>query len=81
MCVQLDTVCKIVCEIIHCMQDYTRVPFAFNMGKFTSLKSFYIHVVTVMTDNYQVWAQLQSFWLQFLFEYLSHILTHRLSRL
>ena len=35
LCVKLHYVCKsTVCEITHCVQNYTRVPFVFNMEKF-----------------------------------------------
>ena len=33
--------------------------FAFNMEKFPSLQNFYTHTVTDVTDNYQVWQQLE----------------------
>ena len=40
-----------------CVQNYTGVPFAFNMKKFLSLEIFYTHAVTDVTDvtdKYQV---------------------------
>ena len=36
MCVQIHT----VCELTHCVQNYTVVPFAYNMKKFPSLEFF-----------------------------------------
>ena len=50
MCVQIQT----VCELTHGVQNYTVVPFAYNMKKFPSLDFFYTHAVTGVTDNYEV---------------------------
>ena len=44
-----------MCKRTHCVQNYTGVPFAFNMKKFLSLEIFYTHAVTDVTDNYQVY--------------------------
>ena len=52
MCVQIHT----VCELIHGVQNYTVVPFAYNMKKFPSLEFFYTHAVTGVTDKYEVWV-------------------------
>ena len=43
-----------VCELTHSVQNFTGVPCAFNMKKFPSLKIFYTHAVTDVTDKYQV---------------------------
>ena len=51
MCVQIHT----VCELTHGVQNYTVVPFAYNMKKFPSLEFFYTHAVTGVTDKYEVW--------------------------
>ena len=53
MCVQIHT----VCELTHGVQNYTVVPFAYNMKKFPSLKLFYTHAVTGVTDKYEVWPE------------------------
>ena len=50
LCTKLHTVYKIT----HCVQNYTGVPFAFNMKKFLSLEIFYTHAVTDVTDKYEV---------------------------
>ena len=50
MCVKLHT----VCELTHSVQNFTWVHCAFNMIKFPSLEKFYTHVVTDVTDKYQV---------------------------
>ena len=43
-----------MCKRTHCVQNYTGVPFAFNMKKFLSLEIFYTHAVTDVTDKYEV---------------------------
>ena len=45
-----------MCKRTHCVQNYTGVPFAFNMKKFLSLEIFYTHAVTDVTDKYEVWG-------------------------
>ena len=50
MCVQIHT----VCELIHGVQNYTVVPFAYNMKKFPSLEFFYTHALSDVTDKYEV---------------------------
>ena len=50
MCVQIHT----VYELTHGIQNYTVVPFAYNMKKFPSLEFFYTHAVTGVTDKYEV---------------------------
>ena len=53
MCVQIHT----VCELTHCVQNYTVVPFPNNMKKFPSLEFLYTHAVTGVTDKYEVCLQ------------------------
>ena len=51
MCVQIQTLCKLT----HGVQNYTLVPFAYNMNKIPLTWIFYTHAVTGVTDKYEVW--------------------------
>ena len=50
MYVQIHT----VCELTHSVQNYTVVPFAYNMKKIPLTWIFYTHAVTGVTDKYEV---------------------------
>ena len=53
MCVQIHT----VCELTHGVQNYTVVPFAWNMKKIPLTGIFYTHAATGVTDKYEVWVR------------------------
>ena len=68
MCVQIHT----VCELTHDIQNYTVVPFAYNMKKFPSLEFFYTHAVTGVTDKYEVCVCVYLCICTFVFTCLTH---------
>ena len=68
MYVQIHT----VCELTHSVQNYTVVPFAYNMKKFPSLEFFYTHAVTGVTDKYEVCVCVYLCICTFVFTCLTH---------
>ena len=51
-----------MCDITHCVQNYTVVPFAFNLEKFPSLDKFYTDAGGGVSDLYQVCETHPSQW-------------------